>query len=319
LPQVQSAAAVSILPLGADFDTVGIQVEGTTYGPGEEPYPERYIVTPDYFKTMQIRLLRGRTLQESDNENSPLVMMVSQTAAQRCWPNQDPIGKHVRLPGFVPGMEKQWRTVIGVVQDVKQAGLDAPHTMQIYLPQAQSRNGFMTMVVRTKSDPLQAATDVRGQISALDKALAVSDIATMEQVESASVAGRRFTTVLMALFGGLGLVLAMVGVYGILSYMVAQRTAEIGIRMALGAARWDVLSLVVAQGFRLAVLGLLAGVAGALILTRLMTRLLFDISASDPITFAGVLILLVAVSLLAIYIPARRASKIEPVVALRYE
>jgi putative ABC transport system permease protein len=319
LPAVHSAAAVSILPLGGDFDTVGIAVEGTTYGPGEEPYPERYMITSDYFKVMQINLVRGRTLLESDNENSPLVVVVSKTAAERWWPKQDPIGKRIRLPGFVPEMINSWRTVVGVVEDVKQAGLDAPRTMQIYLPQSQTRNGVMTLVVRTQSDPLRSVPDVRGQIVALDKELAVSDVSSMDEVLSASVSGRRFTTVLLSLFGGLGLLLASVGVYGILSYMVAQRTSEIGIRMALGAARKDVLSLVIGQGLRLAIAGLAAGLAGALALTRLMSRLLYETSPSDPATFIGVILLLALVSVVAIYVPARRASKVDPMVALRYE
>lgn len=319
LPGVRGAAGVSILPLGSDFDTVGIQVEGATYAPGTEPYPERYMVTPDYFKVMQINLVRGRALQESDNENSPLVVMVSETAAQRWWPNQDAIGKQIRLPGYEPGMEKKWRTVVGVVHDVKQAGLDAPHTMQIYVPQAQNRNGFMNLVVRTSSDPERYVADIRGQIAAIDKELAVSDITSMDEVLSTSVERRRFTAVLLALFGGLGLLLASVGVYGILSYMVAHRIPEIGIRMALGAAREDVLSLIVGQGLRLAASGLLAGILGSLLLTRLMARLLFDVSPADPLTFFGVAVLLGAVSLLAIYIPARRAAKVDPMVALRYE
>ncbi len=319
LPGIQGVAAVGILPLGGDFDTVGIEVEGTTYAPNEEPYPERYIVTPDYFHVMQISLLRGRFLAESDNETAPLVVLVSDTAAQRWWPNQDPVGKRIRLPGFVPEMQKAWRSVVGVVHDVKQAGLDAPPTMQIYLPQAQSRTGYMTVVVRTASDPSGSINAVRRQISAMDKDLAVSDIASMEEVQSASVDGRRFTTILMGVFGGLGLVLAMVGVYGILSYMVAQRTAEMGIRMALGAGRGDLLTLVVRQGAQLAAWGVLAGIAGSLLLTRLLSRLLFEVSPFDPVTFLGVAVLLGTVSLIAIYIPARRAAKVDPMVALRYE
>jgi putative ABC transport system permease protein len=319
VPGVRVAAAVSILPLGGDFDTVGIEVEGATYAPEEQPYPERYIVTPDYFKVMQIQLARGRFLAESDNENSPLAVLVSETAAAKWWPNQDPIGEHIRLPGFVPEMGKTWRTVVGVVHDVKQAGLDAPHTMQIYLPQAQTRNGFMTLVARTSSDPASYINEVRGQISAMDKELAVSDIASMEEVQSASVDGRRFTAVLMAVFGGLGLLLAMVGVYGILSYIVAQRTAEMGIRMALGAGRYDVLVLMVGQGLRLAAWGMVAGMVGAVMLTRLLSRLLFEVSPFDPATFAGVAVLLGLVSLVAIYIPARRAARVDLMVALRYE
>jgi putative ABC transport system permease protein len=319
LPGIQGAAAVSILPLGGDFDTVGTEVEGTVYAPGEEPYPERYFVTPDYFKVMQISLLRGRFLAESDNETAPLVALVSATAARQWWPNEDPVGKRIRLPGFVPQMAKTWRTVVGVVHDVKQAGLDAPRTMQIYIPQAQARNGSMTVVVRTLSDPSNAISELRSQVSAIDNNLAVSDIAPMEDVESASIDGRRFTTILMGVFGGLGLTLAIVGVYGILSYMVAQRTAEMGIRSALGASRADLLTLVVRQGAQLAAIGMLCGIVGSLLLTRLLSRLLFEISPFDPTTFVGVVLLMSSVSMIAIYIPARRASKVDPMVALRYE
>jgi putative ABC transport system permease protein len=319
LPGVKSAAAVSILPLGGDFDTVGTEIEGQVYGPGEEPYPERYIVTPSYFQVMQIPLVRGRVLSKADNENAPLVVMVSETAAQQWWPNQDPVGKHLRLPGFVPEMTKSWRTVVGVVRDVKQAGLDAPRTMQIYLPQAQDRNGGMTLVVRTGSDPLTYAAAVRREISALDKNLAVSDIASMDQVMSGSVAAKRFSTVLLGLFAALGLALASVGVYGVLSYSVTQRTTEIGIRVALGATPWNVLSQVLRQGLRLSFLGVLTGIMGGLLLARLMSSLLFGVRSSDPLTFAGVAAVLGLVALVASYIPARRAARVDPMVALRYE
>jgi putative ABC transport system permease protein len=319
LPGVVSAAAVSILPLGGDFDTAQAEVEGQVYGPGERPSPERYIVTPDFFKTMQIGLLRGRTFSDADNQDSPLVVLVSETAAQRWWPNRDPIGKRIHLPGTTPEQAQIWRTVIGVVNDVKQAGLDAAHTMQVYVPHAQYRNDHLTLVVRTASDPLGSAKAVRQLVSALDKDLAVSDIASMEQVLSGSIAARRFSTVLLGSFAGLGLLLASIGVYGILSYSVAQRIPEIGIRVALGAKQWDVLSLVVGRGFRMVLLGVGTGAVAGLALTRLMSSLLFETSPADPATFVGVSLLLGAVALFASYIPARRATKVDPMVALRYE
>jgi|HubBroStandDraft_1064217.scaffolds.fasta_scaffold00049_17 putative ABC transport system permease protein len=319
LPGIQSSAAVSILPLGADFDTVGTEIEGRVYGPGELPYPERYIVTPSYFKTLQISVLHGRAFSEADTADSPLVVMVSETAAQRWWPNQDPLGKRVQIPGYTRDMDHVWRTVVGVVNDVKQAGLDAPHTMQIYTPQAQNRNGYMILVVRTGGDPMTYATEVRREISALDKDLAVSDIASMDQVVSDSVASRRFSAVLLGAFAVLGLLLASVGVYGILAYSVAERTPEIGIRMALGAAQKDVLWLIVALGLRQAFIGVLAGTAAALALTRLMSSLLFEVSPADPATFVGAALLLSAVACVAGYIPARRAAKVDPIVALRHE
>jgi putative ABC transport system permease protein len=319
LPGVQSAAAVSILPLGGDFDTVGTEVEGREYAPGEVPYPERYVVTPSYFKTLQIGVVRGRAFSEADTGDSPLVVLVSETAARRWWPNADPIGKRLRLPGYEPGMDKVWRTVVGVVNDVKQAGLDAPRTMQIYIPHAQNRNHYMALVVRTSQDPLGYVTEVRRQISILDKNLAVSDVTTMDQIVSDSVAARRFSTALLGAFAALGLVLAAVGVYGILSYSVTQRTPEIGIGMALGAARKDVLFLMVAFGLRHAFCGVVLGIAAAFALTRLMSSLLFGVSPADPTTFVGAALLLGAVACIAGYVPARRAAKVDPMVALRYE
>jgi putative ABC transport system permease protein len=319
LPGVHSAAAVQVLPLGADFDTVEARIEGQVYAPGTEPSPERYVVTPDYLKVMQIGLVRGRPLSEMDDANAPLVVMVSETAAERWWPHQDAVGKRVRVSGNSAEQSELWRTVVGVVKDVKQSGMDAPRTMQVYIPHAQYMNGSMVLVVRTGSDPLSYVTEVRRQVSAMDKDLAVSDIASMQQVLSGSMANRRFSAVLLGTFAGLGLLLASVGVYGILSYSVAQRIPEIGVRMALGAQKEDVLKLVVGQGMRLAGLGVALGMVAAIALTRLMSTLLFGVSAYDPITFGTVALLLVAVAVLASYVPARRAAKVDPMVALRYE
>jgi putative ABC transport system permease protein len=316
LPGVQSAGAVSILPLGGDFDNVGTEIEGRVYGPGEAPYPERYRVTPGYFRTLQIAMVTGRAFSEADTAESSPVVVVSQTAAKRWWPNQDPIGKRVRLPA---GMDKVWRSVVGVVHDVKQSGLDAPPTMQIYLPHAQSGSGFMALVMRTSDDPLSYTEAVRQRVLALDKTLAISDVASLDEVVSESVAPRRFSTLLLGAFATLGLLLASVGVYGVLSYAVAQRTPEIGIRMALGAARNDVVWLVVASGLRQAFWGVLAGTIAGLVLTRLMSGLLFEVSPSDPETFAGAALLLTAVACAAGYIPAFRAARVDPIVALRYE
>jgi putative ABC transport system permease protein len=316
LPGVQSAGAVSILPLGGDFDTVGTEVEGRVYGPGEVPYPERYRVTPGYFPTLEIGRVRGRLFSDADTAESRPVVLVSETAAKRWWPNQDPIGKRVRLP---PVMDEVWRTVVGVVRDVKQSGLDAPPTMQIYLPHAQSGIGSMTLVVRTSNNPLSSSDAIRQRVLALDKTLAVSEVASLDEIVSDSVASRRFSAQLLGAFAALGLLLASVGVYGVLSYAVAQRTPEIGIRMALGAARNDVLWLIVASGLRQAFWGVVAGTVAGLALTRLMSGLLFEVSPSDPVSFAGSAVLLAAVACLAGYIPAFRAARVDPMVALRSE
>jgi putative ABC transport system permease protein len=318
LPGVESAGAVNVLPLGTNFDTAGTEPEGFVHGPGETPYPERYIVTPGYLAAVGIRLVRGRLLTEADQENTPLVVLVSNTAAERWWPHQDPIGRRIKVPGL-DYQPQPWRTVVGVVQDVKQVGLDAPHTMQIYLPHAQYRNGYLTLVVRTKSDPLSLAAEVRRQVTQVDPEQAVSNIASMDQVLSDSIASRRFSATLLGTLAGLGLLLASVGVYGVISYGVSQRTREIGIRMALGAARRDVLSLVVGQGMSLLLVGVGVGAISSLLLTPVLSGLLFGVSPRDPVAFAGSAVFLAAVALLACYVPARRASRIDPMVALRYE
>jgi len=318
LPGVERAGAVSVLPLAGNFDTAGAEPEGLAQGPGQMPYPERYIVMPDYFQAMKIRLTRGRFLSDADDENAPLVVLISATAAQQWWPNQDPIGRRVRVPGF-DANPQPWRTVVGVLEDVKQAGLDAPHTMQVYLPHAQYSTQYLTLVVRAKSEPQSLAAEIRRQVNQIDLDQAVSNIATMDQVLSDSVASRRFSASLLGSLAGLGLLLATVGVYGVLSYSVSQKTREIGIRVALGAARRDVLSLVIGQGMKLLLLGVAGGTIAALLLTRLMSGLLFGVSSSDPVTFAGIAAFLTAVALLACYLPARRASKVDPMVALRYE
>jgi len=318
LPGVQTAGAVSILPLGGNFDTAGTLPEGLALGAGEIPYPERYIVTPGYFEAMKLLLKRGRFLADADDENAPLAVLISETAAQRWWPNQDAIGRRIKVPGF-DSSPPPWRTVVGVVEDVKQAALNAPHTMQVYLPHAQYSTQYLTLVVRTGSDPLSVSGEIRREVARLDSELPVSNVASMDQVMSDSVAPQRFSAALLGSLAGLGLLLATVGVYGVLSYSVSQRTREIGIRIALGAARRDVLALVVGNGLKLLVIGVIAGTVAALLVTRLMSNLLFGISATDPLTFAGVAIFLSVVALLASCIPARRAAKVDPMVALRYE
>jgi putative ABC transport system permease protein len=318
LPGVECAGAVNVLPLGSNFDSAGTEPEGFIHAPGQLPYPERYIVTPGYLRALGIRLTRGRIFTEADNEGAPLVAMVSSTAAQRWWPNQDPIGRHIRVPGFDPSPQP-WRTIVGVVEDVKQAALEAPATMQVYLPHAQYRIGYLTLVVRTKSDPLSLADEVRRQVMKEDPEQAVSNIASMDQVLSVSIASRRFSAALLGTLAVLGLLLASVGVYGVISYGVSRRVREIGIRMALGARQGDVLALVVGQGMKLLLVGVATGTFLALLLTPVMSNLLFGVKPDDPITFAGSAAFLALIGVLACYIPARRATNVDPVVALRSE
>jgi len=318
LPGIKQAGAVSVLPLGGDFDTAGTQPEGFSYGLGQTPYPERYIVTPDYPSAMRIRLFRGRFFSDVDDESAPLVALVSQTAAQRWWPNQDAVGRRIKVPGLNPGPQP-WRTVVGVVADVNQSGLNAPRAMQVYLPHAQYQINSLTLVIRTRKDPLGLAGQIQHIVAKLDPQLPVSNVASMEQVIDDSVAPQRFSAALLGSLAGLGLLLAIVGIYGVLSYGASQRTREIGIRMALGAIQRDVLALVVSDGLNLVLAGVAAGTVVALLLTRLLSNLLFGVSSNDPLTFASIALFLSLVALLACYIPARRAAKVDPMVALRHE
>jgi len=318
LPGVDSAGAVSILPLGTNFDTAGTEPEGLAHGPGEMPYPERYVVSPGYFSAMELRLVKGRFLSESDTDSSPLVALVSQTAARRWWPGQDPIGKRIMPPGS-DADHHPWRAVVGVVQDVKQAGLDAPATAQIYLPHAQYAIGSLTLVVHSTVAPLSLTAPIREQLFTIDPEIAASNISTMEEVLANSVASQRFSTALLGTLAGFGLILSSIGIYGVLSYGVLQRTREIGIRMTLGATSRRIVSLIMAQGVKLLAVGLAVGFIAALFLTHFMSSLLFGVTANDPLTYVAIFIFLSFAALLSCYLPARRASRLNPLVALRYE
>jgi len=264
---------------------------------------------------MRIPLLRGRDFDDRDTAGSPLVVLVNESMARKYWPDEDAIGKRLRM-GDAQG---PWRTVAGVVGDVLHRRLDASQTLQVYLPNAQYTDSDAILTVRSASDPALLAPAIRGEIAALDPQVPLSNVATMDEVVSASVANQRFSALLFALFGGIALLLAAVGIYGVISYGVAQRTHEIGIRVALGAGRTEVLRLIVGEAMRPALFGAAVGLAVAVGLTRLLTRLLFGVRPSDPPTFGAVLLILFAVALLASYIPARRATRVDPTVALRYE
>jgi putative ABC transport system permease protein len=319
LPGVKSAGVVNWIPLVFQGDSVGISIEGQPNPPGSQrPNAATRIISPDYFSTMGIRLLQGRTFDNRDVATSIPVGIISETMARRFWPNQDPIGKRF-TPGD-PTQPDQWIQVIGVVNDIRQFQLTAEPRPQMYLTYEQV--GFFApryLVVNTEVDPNSLAASIRQAVWEVDKDQPVSSIATMEEVLSDSIARQRFSMLLLAIFAGVALVLAAVGIYGVMSYSVAQRTHEIGIRMALGAQTGTVLKLAVGYGLKLVLAGIVIGLVAAFLLTRVMSTLLFGVTPTDPATFAVISLILIAVALLASYIPARRATKVDPVIALRYQ
>jgi predicted permease len=315
LPGIVGQGAVLPLPLTPSVGWGGMQVEGYV-PPANQPelQVDQRAATPDYFATMQIPLISGRLFTEVDTKESQLVVIVDQKMADRFWPRGDAVGKRVRT-----GEKDPWTTIAGVVGVVKEYGLDTETRMVVYYPHAVRPYHTMFVVARTRIDPSSMTGAIIGQVHALDPDVPVFDIATMQQRFHDSVARQRFATVMLGAFAGFALILAVVGVYGVMSSLVSQGTPDIAIRMALGAQQKNILSLVLRQGMGLVVIGIATGVLGALILTRVMASLLFNVSAADPLTFLGVAALLTLVALAACYIPARRAVRVDPMIVLRYE
>jgi putative ABC transport system permease protein len=275
------------------------------------------IVSRDYFKTMGIRLMAGRLFEERDVQGGPDVVIINQTMAQTFWPGQDPLGRRIR-----PGSSDPWCTIIGIVEDVKNAGIDRPAGTEIYLPFRQTQasgNRIMYAVLRGRGDPRPLGVEVRQVLRQLDPALPLAQVRLMDDVMSVAQSRPRFLTLLLGLFSGVALAIATVGIYGVISYSVARRSKEFGLRMALGAQPGDVLRLVMKQGAGLALLGVGIGLVAAFALTRLMATLLFGITPTDPVTFASVSVILAGVALAACYVPARRATQVDPIQTLRYE
>jgi predicted permease len=315
LPGVQAAGASNVIPLGGDF-VLGFVIEGRPpLPPGAGQSTNYYAVSADYFKAMGIPLLRGRVFTEQDTRNTTRVAVISESMAKRMFPNEDPIGKRIH----VTNGPTVFREIVGIVGDVKQYGLDQDTTLQTYEPYTQQPFSFMTLIVRTAGDPTNLTSAIRNQVLSVDKEQPISGVRTLEQRVSISIAQQRFSTLLLGVFAAVALALAAVGIYGVLSYAASQRTHEIGIRMALGARNGDVLKMVIGQGMRLALAGVTLGVGAALALTQLMKRLLFGVTAVDPITYAAIALLLTLVALFACWIPARRAAKVDPMIALRFE
>jgi len=313
---LRSVGLVSALPIAGGPDT-DFQIEGRPVpAPNNEPSADIRTADSGYFRTMGILLLAGREFTEADNPGTTRVMVINQAMARQYWPNENPIGHRVTMKDWGPPLTGE---IVGIVGDVKTNGLDAAVGPMIYWPYAQFPQLFNTIVVRTDDDPLRLLPALKAAIWAIDKNQPISKAQTLDQLLSESMARRRLYMVLLGVFSCAALLLAAVGIYGMMSYSVSQRTHEMGIRLAIGADRKDVLLLVLGQGARVALLGIAVGIAAALALTRLMSNLLFGVSATDPLTFAGVALLLTAVALCTSYIPARRATRVDPMVALRYE
>ncbi|HWS87818.1 MAG TPA: ABC transporter permease [Pyrinomonadaceae bacterium] len=318
LPGVEGAAFTSVLPLGGNFDGRALAVEENPVPRGQEATVDLYVATPGYLRAMRIPLVEGRAFDEHDAADKSPVALVNETAARKLWPGRSPLGRRIKFPGSERNPQP-WRTVVGVVRDVKQYGLDREDVMQMYLPEAQYPTSFMALVVRSKTDPSALTAAVRREVAAADKELAVFNVATMDQLLADSVALRRFSMLLLGVFAAVAVALAGVGIYGVISYTVAQRTREIGVRIALGARPRDVLRLVLGRGLGLAGLGIALGLAGGLAVTQVISSLLYGVGARDPLTFAAVAGLLSFIALAACLAPARRATKVDPMVALRYE
>jgi putative ABC transport system permease protein len=316
LSNVEAVGAIMPLPLGNNALSISFTVDGQPEpAAGDTPTAGARIITPGYFRAMAIPVLKGRDFVEQDTPDSPKVILINDTLAQRFFPGQDPVGKRLRL-----GMNNINGEIVGVVGDVRHSGLDEEAGPEFYVPLTQVPISDMALVVRAKNgDPATLAPALRQVVREIDKDQPLFEVRTMNSLVSSSIARQRFSMMLVVLFAVLALALASVGIFSVMSFLVTQRTHEIGIRMALGAQRQDVLRMVLRQGMMFTLVGLGVGLAASFILTRLIEGLLFKVRATDPYTFAGVSLLLIVVALLACYIPARRATRVDPMIALRYE
>ena len=315
LPGVRSTAVTTGLPLTLSLEGSDFRIEGQPEPEsGKEMIIFKRSVSPGYFGALGTPLIKGREFSDRDKEDAPGVIVINQNLARTYLPNEDPIGKRISFDD-----RQTWNSIVGVIDDVKQLGRDSEVKPEVYFPYMQVPASSMSLVVRTTSDPLNAVAAVKGQIQTIDRDLPIDDSKTMQQLLEESVSGRRFNMLLLTLFAGVALILALVGIYGVMSYTVTQRTHEIGVRVAIGAQPRDVFRMVMGQGMLLAIIGVACGLVGAFALTRLMTSMLFGVEPNDPATFVTIALVLIGVALVACYIPGRRATKVDPLVALRYE
>ena len=313
LPGVQSEGLVDVLPMTGTVGWGGINVEGFTPPPGQELQVDRRSASADYFHTMEIPLRRGRFFNEQDTAEKPTAVIIEEKFAQRFWPHDDPIGKHLWDDPKKP------YTIVGVVGVVKQYGLDTDGKIAVYFAHQQFPDNQMYLVARTAGDPAQLSGAMVREVHAVDPDVPVFGVRTMNDRVYSSLARQRFASAMLGAFAVFALLLAAVGIYGVMSYLVSQSTHDIGVRVALGARPGDIVGLVVRQGMELAGIGIAAGLAGSAALTRLMASLLFGVSARDAFTFCAVAAILAAVAFAATVIPAQRATRVDPMVALREE
>jgi putative ABC transport system permease protein len=321
LPGVESASGINHLPLAGDLWGQSFRIVGRPQPkPGESPGGVYRVVMPGYFETMHLPIRRGRAISNRDTLKAPEVAVINEAAAKQYWPGEDPIGQRIEMGDEL--------TIVGISADAKEHDWDAPTSPEIYLPLLQSTQylsdpaahyAYLTLVVRTKGDAAAMANSVKQTIWSFDRSLPISEVLTMERVVKDANAQPRFEMMLLATFAAVALLLAAIGIYGVMSYSIARRTREIGIRISLGASRAGVLRMLVLQGMALVLGGTLVGIAGSAALSRLMKGMLYGVQPSDPITFAAVAIVLAGAALAATCIPARRAMAIEPMTALRHE
>ncbi|MGH9710239.1 MAG: FtsX-like permease family protein, partial [Candidatus Acidiferrales bacterium] len=318
LPGVSSAAGSLTFPFSGDNMSFSFSIEGRPMAKGNEPHSAARIISPAYFHTMQIPLIEGRDFAQSDTAGAPGVVIINQEFAHLFFPNEDPIGKHI-TPGVSDGGKDMVRQIIGVVANVKARALRDTAKPEYYLPYQQCLIAGLSIILRTQTAPQGLVGAARSTVNSMDSNLPLYGVETMDDFVGASVSQPRFSTFLLSIFAGLALILTALGLYGVISYSVAQRTHEIGIRMALGAQTGDVLKLVIRQAMLLMVIGWVAGIACGFILARFLSSQLYGITTSDPVTLLAVTVLLGGIAFLASYIPARRATHVDPLCALRYE
>ncbi len=318
VPGVQAASATGTLPLGGSNWGRSLTVEGyPVISVGQAPMIQHTVVTPDYFRTMGITLLAGRDFTDTDTANGPKVTIIDERLARHYWPNESAVGKRVRFGP--PEDNEPWHTIVGVVRSVRHQRMQEDTRESVYLPHQQIPVGGLTVVARTTLDPHDVTAAIRNEVKQLDRDQPISEIATMEEVVAESIWQPRLYATLFAVFAGGALILALIGIYGVMAFLVQTRTHEIGVRMALGATARDVFKLIVGRGMKLTIVGVVIGIAGAIAFTRLMHSLLFNTSATDPFVFIAISVLLSIAAFLACYIPARRAARVDPLIALRYE